>query len=536
LSNFVRYKLVRVIATGGMAMVLEGIALGASGFSRRVAIKRIRPELAKNPAFQRAFLDEAKIASHLHHANIVQVLDYGVVDGTEFIVLEYVEGTDAAKAARSGVALEAPMPVGVAFHIIGEIAHALDYAHQCSDASGRSLGIIHRDISPQNILLSWTGDVKLSDFGIAFAEMREEETRTGQVKGKWRYMSPEQIEGRRLSPASDVFGLGATLHMLLAPHPEAAPPPELSRIFSSWWAESPSDRPSAREVAEEAGHLAARHLEGSPRGALREWLELLRTPTDAPSAFDNLAGMCLVRAGESGVEFTAERGLPTDPHEPTVREGPEPRTIAPPAPPPPDEVEGAPAPSRHRGLVIAGIVAVTLGGATAIGELASRSRDPASAPLPAAVPTAPPPTALASSSASVSLARSRVPSAATVAEDHEASVEKAQPERDKPEKRTRRARPPRTVSAERRRPSKTIEEKPAQAMDSGWIRVGGPELARALVEVDGRTVGHAPLEKSIEIGGHRIVVKDPETGAVILDENVTLRSEHRRAAPLIIVR
>ena len=218
-----RYRLVRTIASGGMAHVYEAVAQGDRGFERRVAIKRVLPEHAQDVSVKRMFLDEARIASRLHHGNVVQVLDYGTVDGDELLVMEYADGLDAMRAATIGRTRGTAMPEALALHVAAEVAHALAYAHGLAGSDGAALRIVHRDVSPQNVLLSWDGDVKLSDFGIAvFAAQREEKTATGIVKGKMGYMPPEQAAGKALTgTASHASARACTCQPSRSPEPAA---------------------------------------------------------------------------------------------------------------------------------------------------------------------------------------------------------------------------------------------------------------------------------------------------------------------------
>ena len=152
-----------------MAQVIEAVAFGHAGFERRVAIKRLLPQHARDGERRRMFFDEARIGSRMHHGGIVPIFDYGLIDGSEFMAMEYVEGLDALRAVSGSTPDIVPMPEGIALHITAEIAHALAYIHDLRDEDNRALGIVHRDVSPPNILLSWNGDVKLSDFGIALS-------------------------------------------------------------------------------------------------------------------------------------------------------------------------------------------------------------------------------------------------------------------------------------------------------------------------------------------------------------------------------
>ena len=203
-----------------MAQVIEAVAFGHAGFERRVAIKRLLPQHARDGERRRMFFDEARIGSRMHHGGIVPIFDYGLIDGSEFMAMEYVEGLDALRAVSGSTPDIVPMPEGIALHITAEIAHALAYIHDLRDDDNRALGIVHRDVSPPNILLSWNGDVKLSDFGIALSRAPTSGAgdgiaASGGIQGKLHYMAPEQARGEPVSAAADVYALGATLDALL---------------------------------------------------------------------------------------------------------------------------------------------------------------------------------------------------------------------------------------------------------------------------------------------------------------------------------
>ena len=199
-----------------MAEVFDAVATGASGFERRVAVKRMRADKTDEPAFLRMFLDEARIASRLHHGNIVSVIDYGVADGEPFQVLEYVDGLNMTQLCKTARTRGIPVPAALALHVCAEVAHALEHAHSATDDEGRSLGIVHRDVSPANIMVSRSGDVKLTDFGIALGRDRSEQTEAGVTKGKLAYMAPEQLLGSGVDSRVDIFALGCTLHAILS--------------------------------------------------------------------------------------------------------------------------------------------------------------------------------------------------------------------------------------------------------------------------------------------------------------------------------
>lgn len=204
------YQLLRRLGRGGMAEVHLAISHGASGFERLVAIKTLAPELAGDPDLERALIREATLAGRLHHRNLVAVTGFGVADGHYYVVMEYVDGGDLA-TLLDGTRLDEPL----ALHIIAELALGLSYLHDARDDRGLPLGLVHRDVGPANVLVSSTGDVKLSDFGIAKATALADRTAAGARKGTYAYMSPEQLAGEPLDAASDQFGLAVTMVELI---------------------------------------------------------------------------------------------------------------------------------------------------------------------------------------------------------------------------------------------------------------------------------------------------------------------------------
>ena len=209
-----RYTLVERIRTGGMAEIWRGLAEGPGGFLRKAAIKVILPGYAEDEDFLQMFMDEAAIAARLTHSNIAQTHDFDVVDGTAYLAMEYVEGKDLRTILETAARKRSPIPWDVAAAIALEVAKGLYYVHTLREAS-RPLSIVHRDISPQNLMVSYTGEVKIVDFGIARAAKRTAVTRAGEVKGKCAYMSPEQALGRMVDARTDLFSLGVVLWELL---------------------------------------------------------------------------------------------------------------------------------------------------------------------------------------------------------------------------------------------------------------------------------------------------------------------------------
>jgi eukaryotic-like serine/threonine-protein kinase len=212
--KFGQYELIELIAAGGMAEVFKGRAVAAEGFEKLVAIKRILPDLAEDERFVKMLLTEARIHSALSHRNIVQIHDLGISeDGQYFIVLEYVDGVDLRIITQQLAAAGEILPEALSLHIASEVAQGLHFAHELRASDGQPMGLIHRDVTPSNILVSLAGEVKLSDFGLA--KRRHDRSVVGSLKGNLSYMSPEQARQAPLDRRTDVFSLGAVLFELL---------------------------------------------------------------------------------------------------------------------------------------------------------------------------------------------------------------------------------------------------------------------------------------------------------------------------------
>jgi serine/threonine-protein kinase len=206
-----RYLLFDEIASGGMATVHFGRLIGPEGFSRTVAIKRLHPHYAKDPEFVAMLLDEARLVARIRHPSVVPTIDILTDAGEILIVMEYVSGASLSRLARDLRAAKQPIPVGIGAAIVGGVLAGLHAAHEATSEQGTPLDIVHRDVSPQNVLVGSDGASRIIDFGIAKAVGRLQTTREGQVKGKVRYMSPEQIRGRQVDRRSDVYAAGVVL-------------------------------------------------------------------------------------------------------------------------------------------------------------------------------------------------------------------------------------------------------------------------------------------------------------------------------------
>ncbi len=225
------YELVDRLATGGMAEVFLARREGPHGFQKLMAVKRILPQFSSDQEFVAMFIDEARVCAQLSHPNIVQVFDFGESEGDLYMAMEYVQGTTVAKVIRGAKKKGFTVPLEVSLYIALGVLRGLDYAHRAVGDDGQPLQIVHRDVSPGNVLVDMTGAVKLTDFGIARCAECERRTDVGQLKGKLGYMSPEQVLGQELDPRSDLFTLGIILAELVTLKPLFWAPKELDILM-----------------------------------------------------------------------------------------------------------------------------------------------------------------------------------------------------------------------------------------------------------------------------------------------------------------
>ncbi|MCA9693925.1 MAG: serine/threonine protein kinase [Myxococcales bacterium] len=290
------YRVLRRLGVGGMAEVFLAIAYGASGFEKQVAIKIPLPRVREDGRLLRLLIEEARLGARLQHRNLVQVHDLGVADGVYYVRMDYVDGADLHTLTRR----ERPSP-GLALLIAEELALALEYVHDVRDDEGRPLGLVHRDVSPSNILLSRHGELKLADFGIAKATMLADNTLADGRRGKYAYMSPEQVERRSLTAQSDQFALGVTLVELLIgrrPFEGATPLATMENIRAAAPPPLPQLTPEVRAVALRC--LSQRPEDRFPSAAeLREALAACRRAY--PASTSDLARWVRAHVGEPGL-------------------------------------------------------------------------------------------------------------------------------------------------------------------------------------------------------------------------------------------
>jgi serine/threonine protein kinase len=292
------YELVRLLATGGMAEVYEARRPGPRGFAKRVALKRILPQLAMDDRLVRMFCAEARVHAALTHPNLVSVLDFGEASGELYLVMEYVDGVSLAEIMRAALARKQSLALGPALYIAREVAAGLAYAHQYRDDDDAPLGVVHRDVAPNNILLGRAGEVKLTDFGIVRSSWSDVRTAPGELRGKLGYVSPEQALGQPVDARSDLFSLGVVVAEMLLGRPlipggnaleilrnlqhgswnqlsalvSKAPQP-VTRLLQAVLARSPQERlASAQIFADELDRLAIAEGVRMSAHALSAWL------------------------------------------------------------------------------------------------------------------------------------------------------------------------------------------------------------------------------------------------------------------------
>ena len=267
--QFGKYTLFERIGRGGMAEVYKGRIQGPAGFERVFVVKRILPHLSDDASFIKMFVEEAKLSARLNHPNIVHIFELGAVDGEYFISMEYIRGHDLSETMRAiWKALGPPRPELVAY-VGREACRGLAYAHNLTDENGRPLGMIHRDVSPSNVMLSYEGAVKMLDFGIAKAlSDGTEPTKGGTLKGKYAYMAPEQTEGDNIDNRSDIFAIGIVLHEVLTGRRLFKGQNDVQTIEKVRRCEVPAPSSLNPAVPREFDHILLRALQRDPA---RRW-------------------------------------------------------------------------------------------------------------------------------------------------------------------------------------------------------------------------------------------------------------------------
>jgi serine/threonine protein kinase len=327
LVRFDKYILVRKLAEGGMAEIFLAKQVGAEGFERDVVLKLMLGNLSSSREFVEMFLDEARLAAKLHHPNIVQISDLGHFNGRYFICMEYLPGEDLQSMVEVAARTHQPVPFGVAARIIHSACEGLEFAHAYAE-HGVPLGVVHRDVSPSNIIVTYQGLVKVLDFGIAKAGSKLTQTQPGLLKGKWGYMSPEQARGDGLDGRSDLFSLGITFHELLTGQRVFRKDNEIAVLLALMQQPIPPPSSVRRDIPHALDRIVMRALEKQPEdrypdaGAFRADLEAYLATTSQPGMSTLAAYMVSLFGREQMAERTeipslrelsAFMGTPQDP-------------------------------------------------------------------------------------------------------------------------------------------------------------------------------------------------------------------------------
>jgi len=574
MSQGTKYEYQRRLGGGGMAEVFLASTVGVEGFTRPVAIKRVLPSFSEDPSFATMFVNEARLSSILRHPNIVQVLDFDR-DGEArlFLVMELVEGKDLSDLAETG-----PLPIPVVVHVIGEVLKGLAHAHEMTTTEGRPLGIVHRDISPHNVLVSWDGAVKVSDFGIAKAMLASGAGRSGMIKGKPLYMAPEQvISPDDLDHRADLFAVGVMLFELLtgqriykgntqeevltdviqvakgwrqltAPtslRPEL--PWDLAQVVMMLLAPDRQHRfASARDALDALLHCASASARG---GELLAQLMFERFPNDAPKRVARRSSGGVIASADAPRWESAPAAMAAGtPHTPSVQAqmGAETRTFSPapgPAMPgtfppaavtpggtaetrplgpaatgPAGSVVGEPAPRRSRAPLIAGVAAIAAVIVVAIVMLALRGgRDT--------------PSNAASIAAESLDARAPGPDASIIATarvEPDAGVTVPAPVDASP------AAPDAAVvdagPATKRRPTHRrtqTSEPPANVSPTETGTIVATSGTPVDVYIDGKFVGGSPVRELTAVGPHKVKFLSPDGRSTTTTVKVKKDSESR---------
>jgi hypothetical protein len=514
-----RYDLLEPIAAGGMGEVFRGRVRGEHGFNKIVAVKRVLPQLANDPQFVVRFVGEAKLAVSLSHANVVQVFDLCRAGSDLYLIMEYVHGADLDHVLGATAQRGERVGVPFALHVAEEALKALAYAHGRAEIDRSARAVVHCDISPSNLLLSYAGEVKVTDFGVAQVVSDLRRTQRGEVRGKVRYMPPEQLRGEALDGRADLYALGVVLYEMLTLRPlfdredaadagrRARPqslqelrddvPLALADLVGRVLSPKKEQRPaSASELLSEM--MKVSHAVGPPVTApeVGQWVRRIKPPAESGTAPDDMAGAVkrLLRIG--GAPRTA-----TAPDDPFVGSATATRTFV-----GHRADDGTlvwdPAPAERRRGSRAAWMALVLLAPTIAGGIyaAKRMNGPAASPMTA------PPTAPTVATAATPMAPTPSPAIAEPKRELAAPVVVA---------------PPTSTSPEERRPARrATNARPAAR--TGWVNVYAEPWARVLV--DGKAVGTTPLMKlALAEGVHRIHLEHPQ--AKPLDRTVRVRAD-----------
>ncbi|MDP1828655.1 MAG: protein kinase [Archangium sp.] len=387
-QSFGNYTLIKKLATGGMAEVWLAKQSGIEGFNRHVVIKRILPHLAEDPEFVQMFLNEAKVAARFNHPNIAQIFDLGETGGQYYIAMEFIHGEDLGRVMRRAWSTGQWIARHITLRVMADTCQGLYYAHTRNDEQGRPLRVVHRDISPQNILISFDGAVKVVDFGIAKASDQVSNTKSGAIKGKFAYMAPEQAAGKPLDARSDLFALGLVLYELVTGVRPLKRDSELATLQAAL--ECKIDPPSAvAEVPPELDGIVMRALAKAPddryvdarefQRALEQHLLNSKEMATSAEVSELMAALFADRLGEEarlGAPNPSTESSTSNPVPPSYSSAPQSVTQPPPKQPSPPP----PPPRRESGGPVRASPNMTLDDEATMGDLEAEQDDEASGP------------------------------------------------------------------------------------------------------------------------------------------------------------
>ncbi len=483
-----RYELLTRLASGGMGEIYIARQTGAGAFEKRVALKLLLPHLGEDEELVRMFLDEARIAARMNHPNIVQIFDLGRADGQYFIAMALIEGVSLSRLLKACRAQKELLPIPVVRAIAQGLCDALSYAHELVGPSGEKQGVIHRDVNPSNVLVSRTGAVLLSDFGIAKAQDNLHRTRPGDVRGKYAYMAPEQMRsGGPVDARADVFGAAATLYEAftgVAAFARRTDPETIDAVRAGKVVDPKELRP---ELGEAVAAALLRGMARRPADRFPSAAALKEAVIDGPIASAAEVGGCVERlCADELAPFRGESVAPIE-HPATASLDPQAATV------------------RRRGWpVMAAAVALALAVSAGIFAIAAAAgREVAPVALP-----------------EIDLSDASPVTAATVPPP--APVEPAPTD----EAVALRAPPPEAAGelgrgadrGERPRPARTFKKKPAPVLRAAATRSGflsADAAPWAVLSIDGREIDRTPIARyPLPVGEHTLVFKNPDLGEI----------------------
>ncbi|MHB1845179.1 MAG: serine/threonine protein kinase, partial [Deltaproteobacteria bacterium] len=300
-EQFGKYQLLHKLASGGMGEVWLARQSGPAGFDRFVAVKRLLPNLAENNEFVQMFLDEARLVARLNHPNICQVFEFGCEKGSYYLAMEYMHGESLGSVLERSIKEKKPIAASLSAYLLAEACEGLHYAHERKDDSGVSLGLVHRDISPSNVFVTYDGNVKLLDFGIAKAAHRLTQTVAGAVKGKFGYIAPEVYRGATIDRRVDVFALGVVLWEMLAKKRLFRRETEYETLRAIVDEPTPDPRDANPAIPEGLAQIALRALEKEPADRYQTALEMRRAIVNQLRSFQGELDATSVAAMMEGV-------------------------------------------------------------------------------------------------------------------------------------------------------------------------------------------------------------------------------------------